>query len=73
MKTRRLFNTRTYTFSVNVLAPLNIAAVLFGGKWVLSILGISVTWGQFLVAALVTLGIWIVANVKHTFTWQWQR
>lgn len=55
---------------LNVLWPLNMAAIYFGGKWVLSLLGLSVGWGDYTLACLVTLLIAFVASIHYTITWR---
>ena len=55
--------------TVNVLFPLNYLAVYLGGKWVLYLLNYSISWGQYTLAALAALLVFIVASVKFTITW----
>ncbi len=54
----------TWRIKLNWAAPINIAAIYFGGKWVLSLLGVSVEWGQYTLAALAATLIWVLANLK---------
>lgn len=65
--------TDTFSLKVNWLAPINLAAIYFGGKWVLSLLGISTTWGQYTGAAGAALLVWFVANLNYSTTWTRRR
>jgi len=60
--------TRTQRWSVNLLAPLNVAALVFGGRWVLALIGLHPTWPQYLWAVLVAYGTYAVMNLKYTIT-----
>lgn len=57
------------TKTVNVLFPVNAAAMYFGGKWVLYLLDYSISWENYSIAALAAFLVWIVANLKFTITW----
>lgn len=60
----------TVTWKLNAASFITYPVAFLLGKWALSILGLSVTWGQYWGAALVILLAWFVANIKITLEWE---
>lgn len=54
--------------TINYLWPLNLASVIFGGKWALSIIHVNPTWGEYLLYLLVMVLVYIGASAKWTVT-----